>query len=313
MSLRSRKTKVILFGLNYNGTQHQLNGCINDTTLMKNCQESYLEVPSKNIEVYTDETTIKPTKTNMIRILKEAIAKVNDGKYHTLWIHYSGHGTHYWDENGDENIVNDGGVGMDEALCPLDNTLLLDDELNELFGTIKQNKMLVCIFDCCHSGTALDLPYHFSYRNGVISQENISGSNKIKCNAILLSGCKDIQYSADAFKISKKFDYTGAFTTALLRACQQKYSISLRDIMIQAFDFLQKKGFAQIPQITCNFPVNVDKPFMKSRKRRQIVNNIRFYRYYANIFGYYYSVTGQDVYLQYKETLMDYVRRLMIV
>ena len=67
--------------------------------------------------------------------------------------------------------------------------------------------------------------------------ENVSGSNKITCNAILLSGCKDIQFSADAYKLTDKYDYSGAFTTALLQSCQKKYIKLYGTLVITMMDF----------------------------------------------------------------------------
>ena len=56
------KIKLLLFGLNYKNTNHELNGCINDTLLMKNCLEKYLEIDQNEILLLTDDTDIKPKK-----------------------------------------------------------------------------------------------------------------------------------------------------------------------------------------------------------------------------------------------------------
>ena len=96
--------KAVLFGLNYNNTPYELSGCINDVILMKNCLENFLRVPSYNVSLYHDTTTIKPTSENMKQILNDAINEVNNNsRLKTLWVHYSGHGSYIRDQNNDED------------------------------------------------------------------------------------------------------------------------------------------------------------------------------------------------------------------
>ena len=109
--------KALLIGLNYDGSDHQLNGCINDVKLTKELLIKTLGVSSRNIECMTDHTNLKPTRINILKNLNEIIMEVNkNSSINTLWIHYSGHGTRVWDKNGDENAENDGlNSGADEA------------------------------------------------------------------------------------------------------------------------------------------------------------------------------------------------------
>jgi hypothetical protein len=55
--------------------------------------------------------------------------------------------------------------GMDEVILPLDfktKGYIVDDELHDLLvKPLKKGVRLTAIFDSCHSGTALDLPYIF--------------------------------------------------------------------------------------------------------------------------------------------------------
>src|SRR5262249_33649742 len=64
---------------------------------------------------------------------------------------YSGHGTRVKDDNGDEED------GEDEALAPYDvdrygNNLIRDDLFNQMLGELS-GRMVVMVFDSCHSGT----------------------------------------------------------------------------------------------------------------------------------------------------------------
>lgn len=305
------KIKLLLFGLNYKNTNHELNGCINDTLLMKNCLQSYLDIKNEDIKLITDDTDITPTRDNIIKNINKSIEEINTSDYDTLWIHYSGHGTYLNDQNNDENVENDGIIGNDEALYTIDNNVILDDELNEIFSKINQNKKLICIFDCCHSGTALDLPFKYNYMENTFSDD--SKLNKIKCNAILLSGCKDKQYSEDVYKISDKHDFNGAFTVAFVKACQQKYTISLQTIMKNTFKFLKNNNFMQIPQLSCNFKSDINQPFLVSKKRKLVIKKIRKIESLINILEFYYSITKSTIYLKYKNILKNLLEKLRIV
>lgn len=67
-------------------------------------------------------------------------------------VQYSGHGTHFEDLDGDEDLD-----GEDEALCPADmdgGAYLVDDDLADVFARIPEGVNVTLFFDCCHSGTS---------------------------------------------------------------------------------------------------------------------------------------------------------------
>jgi len=71
----------------------------------------------------------------------------------------AGHGGKLRDDNNDE------GDGYDESLVPSDYSSagqIRDDDLfKKLVCIMPKGVTMTCIFDCCHSGTVLDLPYTF--------------------------------------------------------------------------------------------------------------------------------------------------------
>ncbi|KAJ1502340.1 Ca(2+)-dependent cysteine protease [Coelomomyces lativittatus] len=75
----------------------------------------------------------------------------------SLFLHFSGHGYQVKDISGDELD------GYDEAILPCDfetEGYILDDVLYDiLVRPLKEGVRLTVVFDSCHSGTALDLPY----------------------------------------------------------------------------------------------------------------------------------------------------------
>ncbi|KAG8921749.1 Ca(2+)-dependent cysteine protease, partial [Tulasnella sp. 418] len=72
----------------------------------------------------------------------------------------SGHGGFVKDKDGDERD------GYDEAIYPADykdQGVIIDDHLHSiLVKNLPAGCRLTAIFDSCHSGTALDLPYVYS-------------------------------------------------------------------------------------------------------------------------------------------------------
>merc|ERR1712000_326242 len=74
-----------------------------------------------------------------------------------------GHGGQMRDMDGDETD------GKDELICPVDYNkpgggCITDDWLRESFtkSAKLKNSQTMVVFDCCHSGTLLDLPYEYN-------------------------------------------------------------------------------------------------------------------------------------------------------
>ncbi|WRT66801.1 uncharacterized protein IL334_003764 [Kwoniella shivajii] len=154
--------KALLIGINYFGTSGQLNGCINDVhNVQKFICERFGYRPA-DIVMLTDDAIdprTSPTRDNIIRGMQWLVegAQRDDA----LFFHYSGHGTQSEDTDGDE------GDDDDEAICPLDYQsagLLIDDDSKHdlLVRPLPAGCRLTAIFDSCHSGTVMDLPYVYS-------------------------------------------------------------------------------------------------------------------------------------------------------
>jgi len=96
-----------------------------------------------------------PTGQNMLAAFNWLISNNHPGD--SLFLHYSGHGGQVADPDGDRES------GMDDTICPLDfehNGQITSDTLHRVLITpLALGVRLTVIFDCCHSGTALELPY----------------------------------------------------------------------------------------------------------------------------------------------------------
>lgn len=152
--------KALFIGINYFGTKAELRGCIQDVKNIKAFIEQ-VGFPQENFVVLTDDQQnqqFQPTRENILNAMKWLVSGAKPGD--VLFLHYSGHGSHQKDQDGDD------GDGRDETICPVDYEragMITDDEMHELMvKPLQAGVKFVSIFDCCHSHSILDLPYTYS-------------------------------------------------------------------------------------------------------------------------------------------------------
>jgi metacaspase-1 len=242
----STKKYALLISSNYPGTPYQLSGCLNDSENIQRVLTS--KYGYTNVTLLNDNTQLKPTKTNIVNGLTQILKNANKGD--TIVLFYSGHGTNTLDTNGDELD------GMDEMICPCDLNFISDDELNALLKqNLKSGINIISLFDCCFSGTILDLRYNYLDslnldKLTVNLREPDLSNNKI----LMISGCNDKQTSADAFINGK---YGGAMTYAFLTCIQNNnYDITYRDLITNMRKLLKDNGYTQLPQLASS--INID-------------------------------------------------------
>jgi len=126
------------------------------------------------ITLLTDSSA---TKEAILGNIESIFYQAKEDDY--VLIYYSGHGTFVADTDGDEQD------GVDEAIVPWDykyediSTLILDDELTEIFSTSRTTKGAV-IFDSCNSGGFINRSvYAKSFKEKTITfkELQLSGSN----------------------------------------------------------------------------------------------------------------------------------------
>lgn len=163
--------KALIIGINYFGTDQELGGCINDARNMRAFITRNYGYKDQDIVVLTDDSqnpVQRPTRANIIRAMEWLVrgAQPND----SLFFHYSGHGGLTKDTDGDEED------GWDEVIYPIDykeTAHIVDDEMHEIMvRPLPAGCRLTAIFDSCHSGSALDLPYIYS-TEGKIKEPNL--------------------------------------------------------------------------------------------------------------------------------------------
>jgi hypothetical protein len=139
---------------------------------------------------------------------------------------YSGHGSWVPDRNGDEID------GRDEVLVMHDFNYVQDDDLYPLFAGRAFGSRVVTLSDSCHSGSVnrfFDLEDPASYETprflnpaylDVPDEDVILGSQRPRSSfigngGVLISGCKDDEFSYDAW-FGGHNRPNGAFTRAAL-------------------------------------------------------------------------------------------------
>ena len=240
---------ALLIGINYYDTEYRLNGCLNDANDMK---YFLINKNFKNITLLTDaySSNKKPTKTNIIDELIKTLIKSNSGD--TIVVTYSGHGSYCLDENNDELR------GYDQTIISCDLKAIKDDTLKSIIVKyLKKDVTLFCLFDCCYSGSVLDLKYQYSDSlNGNRLTVNEKETDT-RGNVIMISGCHDQQTSADAY-ISDK--YNGAMTAAFLYCCNNipRKNLTWNNLLIGMRKYLKKNEFLQIPQLSSGKLININ-------------------------------------------------------
>ncbi|CEJ54368.1 Putative Metacaspase-1 [Penicillium brasilianum] len=166
------KRKALLIGINYFGQKGQLRGCINDVKNMSTYLNQNFGYAREDMVLLTDDQQnpmSQPTKANILRAMHWLVkdAQPND----SLFFHYSGHGGQTPDLDGDEDD------GYDEVIYPVDFRVaghIVDDEMHRIMvQTLRPGVRLTAIFDSCHSGSALDLPYIYS-TSGILKEPNLA-------------------------------------------------------------------------------------------------------------------------------------------
>lgn len=240
--------KALIIGINYVDTPNELSGCINDAKSI----ETYLrEKNFTNIKLLTDETPIKPTKSNILNEIKNLLK--HSIKNDTLFIFYSGHGSYTLDRNEEEVD------GYDELIVPIDFNFIKDDELKTIINTYgKPNTNLIVLFDSCNSGTALDLKYQILENVNYDDITENENNSETPCNTIFISGCRDEQVSLETI-INNKVQ--GLMTWSFLETVRNNTTISWRNLVKKMRDILKPQSY-QIPQLSSGKLFNPDSQFI---------------------------------------------------
>ena len=171
-----------------------------------------------------------------------------------LYVHYSGHGSSIPTAAADEAYhVDSTWVPLDyaKAGCIVDNDLRV-----RLAGRVPAGATLWVTSDSCHSGSVLDLRFSFADASAAATVTSSTSSTCVE-NAyyavtpgrvLLLSGCRDLQTSADTFEDSSA---QGALSWALFSAlATHGRTAGLNGLLKQVRSLLIGHKYTQVPQLS---------------------------------------------------------------
>ncbi|KAI1505588.1 peptidase C14 [Biscogniauxia marginata] len=185
------RKKALLIAINYFGTDYELKGCINDARNIRNFLVEERGFPSDSHDVVmlsdapeNEGTPFYPTGANIVAAIRWLVTWNNPGDI--LWLSYSGHGS---------QIRNDGSDQLseyDDTICPIDfqeNGQINSELLHRVIVSPMNPKCrLTILFDCCHSGSACELPY--VYRPD--AEGNVNMIDTIKKGVSLVIAARDL-------------------------------------------------------------------------------------------------------------------------
>lgn len=254
---------ALLVGINYTGQKGELKGCCNDVKSIKTILTDSLKVPPSNIHTLIDDDdgVFMPTKQNILDGLQWLVRMSRKTPDCRVFLHYSGHGTYVSDWKSYSRDEKD---GYDEALVPKDaetNGLIVDDELKLKFVcALPRECSLFCLVDACHSGSSLDMCYRWDETSGSVC-ENFRPAF---CKALMISGCRDDQTSADAYNRETRTN-EGAMTSAFCHAVKTNgLESNAIEFVRTMHDKLREGGFVQKPQLSSSRPISTDVPLFTS-------------------------------------------------
>ena len=252
--------RALLVGINYiDVPRNRLYGCINDVINIQG-KLGTANPECKDFRVLVDtatDTLLKPTRANIIEGINWLVNDLKSGE--SIYFHYSGHGGLTIDRSGDEIS------GKDSCIYPANNSqieIITDDELRAmLVEKVPAGCKAFVVFDCCYSGSALDLRYLISAP--AYGQINITQNNRYPASngsVIFLSGCSDTQTAADT--VNSANIPTGALTNALLDVWNQYgMNIKFKHMLWDIRTILKNKRYSQIPQLSCSSNINISDEF----------------------------------------------------
>lgn len=179
------RRKSLLIGINYTGSKNALRGCHQDVQNMERFLRSRgYPTDANSMVILTDARSgpFYPSGRNILAAMDWLVSE--PGCY--LFLHYSGHGGQVRDPDGDRDS------GFDDTIVPVDfeqNGQIDSDTLHRrLVSRLPQSSSLFVVFDCCHSGSAIELPY--MYRSD--EDGNVSLVDNVKQGLNLMSDVSNL-------------------------------------------------------------------------------------------------------------------------
>ena len=119
---------------------------------------------------------------------------------------------------------------------------------------------MTAIYDSCHSGTILDLPFIYDcngqpkQKKYTKAQEIIAQTKSSEADVILFSGCLDDQTSQEK-------SGSGACTSAFIETVKNGKNLTFAGLLSTMRDKLATDKFVQVIQMSTGYPTDMNIPF----------------------------------------------------
>ncbi|KIK74007.1 hypothetical protein PAXRUDRAFT_176917, partial [Paxillus rubicundulus Ve08.2h10] len=127
--------------------------------------------------------------------------------------------------------------------------------------SLPQGCRLTAVFDSCHSGTALDLPYIY-HSNGRLKGDQISPRGRAqkasRADVISFAACQDDQKSADTVQGRVA---VGAMSYAFVTTLSRRPTQSYRELLKSLRDIL-RQNYQQKAQLSSSHPIDTSLRFI---------------------------------------------------
>ena len=150
----SVRRKSLLIGINYTGSENELQGCQQDVENVLGFLDWVGYPRDQRSQVIMNDQCrgpFLPTGHNILAAMDWLVSE----PYTACFLHYSGH--------GGQTPNRDRVTGFDDTIVPIDfrqRGQIPSDVLHKhLVSRLHPTSSLFVVLDCCHSGSALELPY----------------------------------------------------------------------------------------------------------------------------------------------------------
>ncbi|WP_437206306.1 caspase family protein [Planctomicrobium sp. SH664] len=210
----------------------QLQGCVNDTRIMRDVLiERYRFLP-EHIVTLSNETATGERIRHELALLQQKVASLpRESAPAQCVFHFSGHGSQIPDQPAGHPDA-DELDGLDETLVPADATEqggpqdLRDDEINRFAADLCANgrAQLWLILDCCHSGTGARGPTRFRSleretnptRTADAAQLPSVTPQRLPEGVVVLSACQSFEKEPEFQEEGEHYGLLSRFVTQIL-------------------------------------------------------------------------------------------------
>ncbi len=250
MAFQSNISKALFIGINYFGTESELDGCVDDVKKMRDALGNSGTFVEQN-RILVDKTNFvgcsaSPTKQNITRGMKWLVENAVSGQ--NLFLFFSGHGG---------RVIRKGKV-VEQTLVPVDHAVNGRIASQEIFDIVVRDLPLgvhvTAVMDCCFSGNLMNLQYHYVGNNGFVNQKY----EPHQADVLLISACATWQVAEE---VSSTSGTSGACTDAICAILQTTAQPTMGMFIEKLRESITRKGLDQVPQITSSTNVTLELPF----------------------------------------------------